>query len=60
MIILYLSKMFISHLRQDVVEVGLVLHVDETIMEDSQSFVAEETKDLLCLSHHTRVSLEDT
>lgn len=54
----YLGEMFGGHLRENSIEVSLVVLVDESVMEDPLSLVAEETVDLLVFPNHSWVSLE--
>ena len=57
---IHLIEVFLCHLRQEFVEVGLVIVVDESIVEDSQRFVVEETSYLSGLSDDPYVRLRDS
>lgn len=49
-----------SHLTDDTVEISLILVVDEPVMEHSLALMAEETKNLVPVSHLTRLTLQNT
>lgn len=49
----FLKRVLTGHLRDDGVEVGLVLVVDESIVEHPLTLMAEETEDLVLISHLT-------
>ena len=49
-----------SHLRHDLVEEHLVLVVDESVVEHTLRLVAEQAEQLVVVSDHARVGLQDT
>lgn len=55
-----MAALLTGHLREDGVEIVLVFDVDETVVEHTLTFVAEETEDLVLVSHLTRVTLQHT
>ena len=46
-----------GHLTDDCVEKGLILGVDESVMKDPLTFMAEEAEDLSLVSHLTWLTL---
>ena len=55
----HLPKVLAGHLGHDLVEHGLVIIIDETVVEDAQSLVTEEMEDLLALTDYAHISLQD-
>ena len=49
-----------GHLTDDGVEIHLILVVDESIVEHPLTLVAEETEDLVLISHLTGLTLQHT
>ena len=49
-----------GHLGEDLVEVGLVGEVDETVVEDTQRLVAEHAEDVLLVADRAHVRFENT
>lgn len=49
-----------SHLTDDTVEISLILVVDEPVVEHPLALMAEETKDLVLVSHLTWLTLQNT
>lgn len=47
-----------GHLTDDGVEIGLILVVDESIMEYPLTLMAEETENLVLISHLTWLTLQ--
>lgn len=54
------KRVLTSHLTDDAVEISLILAVDESIVEHPLALVAEETEDLVLVSHLTRHTLQYT
>lgn len=52
--------MLTSHLRDHGMKVGLVLVVDEPIVEDTLTLVTEQTEDLGLISHCSWLTLQHT
>ena len=55
----YLAEVLGGHLGEDLVEVGLVGEVDETVVEDTQRLVAEHAEDVLLVADRAHIRLED-
>lgn len=54
------DRVLTGHLRDDGVEIGLILVVDESVVEHSLTLMAEETEDLVPVSHLTWLTLQYT
>lgn len=54
------DQVLTGHLTDDGVEIGLILVVDEPVVEHSLTLVAEETEDLVLVPHLTRLTLQYT
>ena len=52
--------MFAGHFRKDDMEGCLVVVRDESIVEYTQSFVAEQPEHLLIIAYCSRISLQQT
>ena len=53
-----LVRVLTGNLTDDGVEIGLILVVNESIMEHPLTLVAEKTEDLGGISHLTRLTLQ--
>ncbi len=54
------DQVLTGHLTDDGVEIGLILVVDEPVVKHSLTLVAEETEDLVLVSHLTWLTLQYT
>lgn len=54
------ERILTGHLADDGVEIGLILVVDKSVVEHPLTFMAEETEDLVFVSHLTRLTLQYT
>lgn len=59
-VLAYLREVFAGHLRQDIMEVCLVLIVNESVMENSESLVTEKSEYLFVVSHISHITLQNT
>lgn len=54
----FCDQVLTGHLTDDGVEIDLILVVDESVMEHPLTLMAEETEDLVLVSHLTRLTLQ--
>ena len=54
-----LAKVLVGHLGQDLVEIGLVRVVDESVVEGALRLVAEHAEDVLLVADRAHIRLED-
>lgn len=54
------DRVLTGHLRDDGVEIGLILVVDQSVVEHSLTLMAEETEHLVLVSHLARLTLQYT
>lgn len=55
-----MNRALTGHLTDDAVEISLILVVDESVVEHPLALMAEETEDLVLVSHLTRLTLQYT
>ena len=56
----YLSEVLGRHLREDSIEVALVLFVDESVVKHTLSLMAVQPEDLIVFANHSRICLQYT